>query len=187
MRETAQQLRPRPTVAARVTRQVHDFVDDVFAVADHERVDELRHRLGAEGLCAAGDHQRMARVAFERTQWQPSQVQHRQHVRVLQFVLKGESDDVEFCGRDVAVEREQRNVEAPHFRFGVRPRRERQLGGGVRALVQDVMDDADAEIRQPDLVGIRERQQYPNFRLIQRLAGHMQRVAEVSIGLRYPG
>jgi hypothetical protein len=158
-------------------------MDDLFPVADHERVDELGHGFGAERLGTAGDHQRMALVAIHRAQRHAGELEHHQHVRVLELVLEREAEHVELARGRVRIDGEERDAEPPHLRLGVGPGCERQLARGVRPAVHDVVEDADPQVREPDLVGVRERDQHAHVGRAERLRRLAQRAAQVAIGL----
>ena len=80
----------------------------LFAVAQHEGVDESGHRLGVGRAGAAGQNQRIGHGSRLGRQWNSAQIEHRQHVRRAEFVLQAEADDVELPQRRETLQADQR-------------------------------------------------------------------------------
>ena len=87
------------------------------------------------------------------------QVHAAEQVGVDELGRQVERDDVELAGRTVAVDREQRQAVAAQLGLQVRPGRVGPLGHRVVALVQDLVEDLQALVGQPDLVRVRVDQQ----------------------------
>src|SRR4029453_16814698 len=67
----------------------------LLAVPHEDAIEEVGQRLGIEGHGASADDQRIALLAIGRKKRNPSQVEHRQNVGVVELVLQRETDDVE--------------------------------------------------------------------------------------------
>ncbi len=100
------QRRPQRVAVARIglargeplPHHLVHFADDLFAVAQHEGVDEVGERLGVVRTVAAGDHQRIGTGPVRGVQWEAGQVDEVQHVGVDQLGREVEGQQVE-CGR----------------------------------------------------------------------------------------
>ena len=76
-------------------------------------------------------------------------------VRVGQLGREIEGDDVELASRFVGVDREQRQALTAQELFHVDPGGVGALGSGIGAFVDDLVEDLESGIGQPDLVGVR--------------------------------
>ena len=130
----------------------------LFRLADEERVDERRQRLRVRRGRTARQHQRRVLAPVGGTNRQTAQVQHRQHVRVGQLVLKREADHVEVGDRRGGLQRDQRQAAGAQLGLAVEPGGEDPLARDPVRLVEDAVEDLRAEVRHPDLVRVRERQ-----------------------------
>ena len=131
-----------------------DLADGLFAVADHERVDEVGHGLGVERAVATGQHDRVLRPTVLGPHGHAREVEALEHVRVHQLGGEAEGEDVELTGVVVGVDREQRHRVGPHRVGHVDPGRVGAFGQGVVAFVQDLVQDLEPLVGQPDLVGV---------------------------------
>ena len=85
-----------PVVPGSLPEPYHldDLVKGPLAVADHERIHELREHLGVEGTVTPGDHEGGIIVAIARERLHPPHVHHVQDVRVVHLVLERKANDV---------------------------------------------------------------------------------------------
>jgi hypothetical protein len=93
------------------------------------------------------------------THGKPREVEAAQEVRVHELGRKVEPQHVEGTGVTVGVDREQRHSVRPELRLEVSPRCIGALGRCVVALVEDLVEDLEPLVGQPDLVGIRVHEQ----------------------------
>ena len=137
-----------------------DLAHGLLAVAEHHEVEEGGDGLGVVGAVAAGADEQVVAAAVGGPDRAAGQVDHVEEVRVRQLGREVEGQDVEVGGRAVGVDREQGQVVGPRAqRLEVGPRRVGALGDGVGALVEDLVEDLEALVGQPDLVGVGVRQQ----------------------------
>ena len=120
-----------------------DLADGLFAVADHEGVDEVGHGLGVERAVPADDDERVLGPAILRPHRDAGEVETLEHVGVDELGGQAEGDDVEGAGVVVGVDREQRHGVGPHLRVHVDPGRVGALRQRVVALVQDLVEDLE--------------------------------------------
>ena len=80
-------------------------------------------------------------------------------VRVGQLGREVEGDDVELAGRFVGVDREQRQPLTAQELFHVDPGGVGAVGSGIRAFVDDLVEDLESGVGQPDFVGVRVGEQ----------------------------
>ena len=67
-------------------------------------------------------------------------------------------DDVEVAQRPRVLERDERHAARAELRLHVDPRRVAALGERPRVIVQDVVEDLEAEVAHPDVVHVGERE-----------------------------
>jgi hypothetical protein len=142
-----------------------DLGDDLFAVAQHDEVEEVGERLGVVGAVPARGHQRVLGAALGGPHRHARQIDAVEEVGVGQLGGQVEGEHVELVARAVSVDREQRDALAPHDGLEIAPRCVRALGDGVVTLVQDLVEDLQALVGQTDLVGVGIRQQPGNSAL----------------------
>ena len=125
-----------------------------LAVADHERVDEVGHGLGVERAVPTGDDERVLGAAVLGPHRDAGEVEALEHVRVHELGGEAEGEHVEVAGVVVGVDREERHARRPHLGVHVDPGRVGALGDRVVAFVEDLVEDLEPLVGQPDLVGI---------------------------------
>ena len=154
-RELAQHaLAPGPPAALPRADDLGDLADGLLAVADHERVDEVGHRLGVERAVPAGDTSGCSGRRCSARTGTPGEVEAVQQVRVDELGREVEGEHVEVAGGAVGVDREERHARRPHLGLEVDPGRVGALGDGVVAFVEDLVEDLEPLVGQPDLVGV---------------------------------
>ncbi len=131
--QAAQALAAGDTGATQRRRLEHQRRQPLLGLADEERVDERRQRLGVGRGRPAGDHQRRVVAAVGGAQRQPREIQQVQHVGVGQLVLQRETDHVERRQRRRRLERQHRQAALAQLRLAVAPRREGALASDLGA------------------------------------------------------
>ena len=124
----------------------------------HDGVEEHRERLGMRRGGAAGDDQRIVLAAIGALERDAAEVEHREDVRVRELELEREADDVEVLERTRALERDERQLARAELLLHVDPRRVAALGERARIVVQDLVEDLEAEMAHPDVVDVGERE-----------------------------
>jgi hypothetical protein len=135
---------------------------DLLAVTEHRGVEERRQRLGVVRAVPAREHDGVVSAAVRGVQRDPGEVEHVEDVRVRELRRQVERDGRELRGGPRGLDGEQREALGAHRRLHVRPRRVRALRGGVVALVQDGVEDLEALVGKPDLVGVGVAEQPPH-------------------------
>ena len=169
----------RGPVGLPVAHDVGDRADDLLAVTQHGGVDEVGDRLGVERGVPAGDDDRVARVAVGRVQRDAGQVEHRQQVGVAELGRERDAEQVERGDRTVRVDGELADAVGPHQRLEVGPDGVAALGQGVRPLVDDLVEDLHALVRQADLVGVRVEQRPVDGDRVPVLGARVELAADV--------
>ena len=123
--------------------------DDLFAVADHEGVDEVGQRLRVERAVATGHDQWMLGAPLRGAH------RHARQVDADELSRDAEADDVEVGGGAVGVDREKRYPPASHEPLHVDPGGIGALGERVGALVEDLVEDLEPLVGKAHLVGVR--------------------------------
>ena len=147
-------LPARPAAALPGADDLGDLADGLLAVADHEGVDEVGHGLGVERAVAPGDHDGVLGPAVLTPHRHAGEVEALQHVRVHQLGGEAEGEHVELARVVVGVDREQRDTLGAHGRVHVEPGRVGALGQGVVTFVEDLVEDLEALVGEPDLVRV---------------------------------
>ena len=102
----------------------------------------------------AGDHQGVIVTAVGAAERDAAQVEHGQDVRVRELELKREPDYVEVREGSPALERHQRQPPGGELGLKVDPRRVATLGQRARVVVEDLVEDAIAQVAHADVVDI---------------------------------
>ena len=76
-----------------------DLADRLFAVADHEGVDEVGHGLGVERAVPTDDHERVLGAAVLGPHRHAGEVEALEHVGVHELGGEAEGEHVEVAGR----------------------------------------------------------------------------------------
>ncbi len=109
-----------------------------------------------------------------------AQIEHRQHGRVAELELQREADHVESPERRAALDGEERLLFRTQSRFHVGPRHEEALAGDVGALVERVVEEAEADVAHPDFIGVGEGERPGDARLRKILVHGVQLAAGVA-------
>ena len=140
--------------AAPLGDDLGDLAHDLFAVAEHEGVDEVGQWLGVVGAVPAADDDGVRTGPLGRPDRCSGQVDAVEDVGVDELGGQVERQHVEGGGRQVVVHREQRQALRPEAGFEVGPGGVGPLGDRVRPLVEDLVEDLEPLVGQPDLVGV---------------------------------
>ncbi len=133
---------------------VGDVADHLFAVAEHGGVDEIGEGLGVVTAVPADEHQRVALGAVGGVDRHTGQIEAVEDVGVGELGRQVERDRVELGGRGVVLDREPRDALVTHDRLEVAPRGVGTVGASVVAFVDDLVEDLQPGVGQPDLVGV---------------------------------
>src|SRR5439155_5723690 len=109
-----------------------------------------------------------------------AELEHRQHGRVAELELQGESDDVESGQRSAALDRKQWLALRLERRLHVGPGHEDALAGDVGPLVEHVVEQPETDVAHADFVRVRERERPFHPQLRQFLADGVQLAADVA-------
>src|SRR5439155_27014111 len=109
-----------------------------------------------------------------------AELEHRQHGRVAELELQGESDDVEGGQRSAALDRKQWLALRLERRLHVGPGHEDALAGDVGPLVEHVVEQPETDVAHADFVRVRERARPFHPQLRQFLADGVQLAADVA-------
>ena len=164
-----------------------DGAHGLLAVAEHRHVDEVGDRLGVEGGVAAGHHHRVGLVAVGGVQRDAGQVERGEQVGVAEFGRERDAEQVERPDRAVGVDGELRDAVLAQQRLEIRPDRVGALGERVVTLVEDLVEDLHALVRQAHLVGVGVHQRPPDRDGVPVLAAGVQFTPDVLDRLAHPG
>ena len=150
------QLQPRAAAGALpVAHEVDELVDELLALPEREGVEERRHRLRFEGGRAAAEDDRVVVGAVGAVDRDAAEFEQVEDVREAHLVGQRDAEHVELVERVARLQRAQRLVVLAQQVLEVRPRREDALGEGVLATVDDVVEDAESEVRHAEVVEVR--------------------------------
>ena len=155
-RQAGQQLVATAGTALGLPRldDVGDVADHLLAVTEDGGVDEVADRLRVERGVPTGDDDRVGLVAVLREDRDARQVEGLEQVGVAQFGGEADAEQVEVADGAVAVDGELRDAVLAHEGGEVRPDGVGALGQGVGALVEHLVQDHQALVGQPHLVGV---------------------------------
>ena len=135
----------------------------------------------------ARDHQGIVLSPLAGVQWDAGKIKSVQHVGVAELCREAQSEHIERSHRPVGVQGELGQPVASHQYFQVAPHRVRALGQNPVLLVQDLVEDRDALVGQPDLVCVGVAQAPPHLDGIPILHLGVQFAADVLDRLADPG
>ena len=136
-----------------------DLTDGFLAIAQDEGVDEVGQWLGIEGTVAAGHDEGVGTPAVGPAEREARQVDQVQDVRVDQLRREVEGEHVEDGGGQVLLDAEEGHARRSHGGLHVDPGCVGPLGQRVGTLVEDLVEDLQTLVGQPDLVGVRVDQE----------------------------
>lgn len=139
---------------------LHEFENHLFAVANHEGVKKVRHRLRVRHRRAARDDNRVFFLAVLLPGRNPCKFQHVRDVREVQFRLERNAHDVEILDRRVTCVRVQGNIVLLHLAGHVVPRGKGHFAKHVRFAVHHMVKNAHAVVAHADFVGVREHERH---------------------------
>ena len=157
-----------PALAFCLAVQVGKLEHDFLAVTDHEQIDKIAERLRVIGARAAACHNMLEVGAFPGQHRYAAQIEHVEDVGEGQFILQRKSDDIKIRKRVTAFEPIQRDIRLSHFLFHIDPWRKNALAPDAILVVEQPIQDARAEVRHADLIGVREaeRKAQIHFRFV---------------------
>ena len=164
--------------------QVHH---DLFPVSEHEEVEEVRDGLRVAGTGPAAHDEVFEVVPVLREQRDTAQFQHVEARGEGHLVLEGEPDEVELRKRGARLEREQGQADASHLLLHVEPGREDPLAVGVLPLVDEVIEDLDAEVGHADLIGVGETERKAHVDHCRVLLDTVQLTTDIAAGFLHEG
>ena len=156
LRHGAEKFRSAPALAFGAAIELQNFRRALLALADGEEIDEIRQRLRVIYACAARKDHMLQSRAVGRMQRHAGQAQHIEHVRVAHLIADGKGNEVELRHRVAALKRIQRQAVCAHGILHITPRGKDALTPHALHAVHDRIEDAHAEIRHADLIGIRK-------------------------------
>ena len=145
-----------PALALCLAVQIGKLEHDLLAVADHEQVDEVCQRLGIVGARAAAGDDMLEFRAIPCQHGHATKIEHVGNVGKGQLILQRESNDIKLIQRIAALQSVERDTGPSHLVLHIDPGRADTLAPDVLLVVKQAIQDARAEMRHSDLVGIRE-------------------------------
>ena len=182
-----QEIRARSPRSLPLAHDAAQLQGGLLAVADEEGVDEVRQRLRRKGHGASGHDQGMPGIPLGRAHGDAGELQHIEDRREGQLVLEGESQDVEAGQGKAGLVTAQRDAVLPEERLGVHPGGVGPLCQDLRPGVQQLIEDLEAQVRHPDLIGIGKRQSHPDVDLRRVFHRRVPLPGDVSRGLADEG
>ena len=167
--------------------ELHHLRQQLLPLTDEGQVDEVRYRLGVVHGGAPGDDQRGQTWPVLRPQKQAAEVQHVQHGRIGHLVAHGEADDIELSRRVPGLQGIEGNIISAQLLLHVRPGGEHPLAPHAGHLVEDSVEDAEAQVGHTDLVGVWEAEGEAGIHLALVLHDRVIFPAGIPRGLLHPG
>ena len=183
----AKQLLLAPPLPPGGAVQLHQLHGQILALAQTDKVDKVRHRLGIVHGGAAGDDQRRKAGALRRVEGDAGQIQHVQNGGKCHLVAHGEGHDVEVGDGVAGFQREKRHIRLAHLLLHVAPRGKHTLTPDAVHPVHDAIQDAHTQIGHTDLVGVREAEGDAGIHLRLVLQHGVIFAAHIACGLLHAG
>ena len=149
---------PFTAFALSLTQHLSNFDDHVFTVADHKRIDEIGERLGIEHAGPAGQDNRIVIGTVVTENGNAAHLEHVENVGVGELPLKREADCIEFAERSAALHAEERHAAPAELSLHVDVRRKGPLGPGAGIAIENVIENLQPQIAEPDIVAVRKRE-----------------------------
>ena len=127
---------------------------DLLAVTEDGAVDEVADRLGVERGVPTGDDDGVGLVAVRGEDRDAGEVERLEQVGVAELGGEADAEQVEVADGAVPVDGELRDAVLAHEGGEVGPDGVGALGQGVGALVEHLVQDHQALVGQPHLVGV---------------------------------
>ena len=169
-------------VAAHALKQLNQHL---LSLADHKEIEKARHWLRIVGAASASDDQRHLGPSFAGQHRDTAQVQHVEHIAEVELVLQAETDHIEFPQRMSGLQGEEGDTSDSHGLFHVNPGSVDPLRNEVLMLVDQLVQDHQAQVRHPNLVGIGKGQGQPDSRAIPVLDDAIPFLPRIASRLRH--
>ena len=167
--------------------EVEEIHHDFLPVAQHEEVEKVGDGFRVAGAGAAAHDEVFQVMPVLREQRDAAEFEHVETGRERHLVLEGEPDEVELCEGRTGLEREQGQAHFAHLFLHVEPGREDPLAVGVLPLVDEVVEDLDAEVGHADLIGVGETEREAQVDCRRVLLDAVQLPADVTAGFLHEG
>ena len=187
LRGLNQKLVLRPALELRPAQERQKLVVHLFPLAEDEEVDELRHRLRVHRRGAARPHDGQQRLAIPRPEREPRHVDHVEHRRIGHLITHGEGQRIKAPQRIAALQGVERDARLLHLLIHIPPGGKAALAPDEVQAVHRVVEDAHAEVRHTDLVGIGEAEGEADIHLLLVLEDLVIFPARIARGLLHPG
>ena len=157
MRQPAQAFLARYALGLARLHHVDRLQRADLAVADGESIDEVMQRFRIERARTARDDDGILPGAILAVQRDAGQIENLQDVGVAHLVLERDAQHVEAAhGRPCLDGKERHSLLAHQIRH-IHPRHEHALAERIVPFVDDIVQDAGAEVRHAHLIHIRKR------------------------------
>ena len=137
-----------------VSHRSEDFQDDCLSLADHKRIDEGVHRLRVETGMSSGNYQRVRLATLYGPQRDTGQVKHVEGIGIQRFIRQGKTQDIKIGQGVFCLQRIEWDGICAHLFFHIHPGSIRPFGQRVRALVDQVIQDLQTQVRDADIIDV---------------------------------
>ena len=168
-------------------QQGQQLVVHLFPLAHHEEVQEGGHGLGVHRGGAAGPDEGQQVRPVRRAQGDPRHVQHVQHGGIGHLIADGEGQGVKVPHRIAAFQGVERDLGLLHLLIHVPPGGKDPLAPHKGQAVHGVVEDAHAQVRHADLIGIGKAEGQTQVHLALVLDDLIVFAAGIPGGLLHPG
>ena len=171
------------TRALPLTDDLGELQHRLLAIAEHGRVEEVRDGLRVERGVTSGDDDRMRLITVRGDERDAGEVQCREHVGVAELGRERQAEKVECPDRTVRVDGELRDAVLAHEGLEVGPYGVRALAEHAGLLIEHLVENLDALVGGPDLVGIGVHQRPVDISLVPLGRDGVHLAADVLNGL----
>ena len=154
LRRLHEKLVLAPPLAPRLAVQLDELDVHLLALADDGEVQKVCDGLAVVHRCTARDDERGELRVLGRMQRDARKVKHIQDGGKCHLIADGKGNDVKLIERVEGFERVERDVRLAHLLLHIAPGCVAALAPYALHIVHHAVEDAHAEIRHTDLIGI---------------------------------
>ena len=136
--------------------RINDLGQDLFRLAQDEKIEKIGKRLRVECTWATPDYERMSVIPFTGIERYLAKIENSEYVRIAEFVLKAYPQEVELEKSMFALDRPKGLSRIPQFFFVIGPWRVDPVCHYSFGLVQLMVKQLQPKMAQADLVDIRK-------------------------------
>ena len=146
LRGAAETLRLAPAGSLCLAQKLQYLAVYALALADHHKIEKVRHRLAVAAYAPAGKHERRQLCAVGAAKRNTCQIKHFQHSRIRHLIAERKADRVKRGERIAAFKRIEGKPFLAHLPVHIEPRGEYALAPHARDVVEHPIENAHSGV-----------------------------------------